>query len=278
MMTLLLADGHNLLFRSFYGIPARIVGRAGQQLNAVLGVIGMLLRVARTEAASAVLVVFDSESGSFRDTEVASYKSNRVRDFSDVPAAENPFAQLSALKAALDTLGWRHCEIDDVEADDVIAAYARNLSADARAVIVSGDADMLQLVSERVTVVAGKNRIYAPAQVEERYGIAAARLPLLKALAGDPSDSIPGVHGIGMKTARQLLVRYATLEELYAHLSDIPPRWARLLAGARQEIEASLRLVTLDRPVALPYPLKKLAIPRVDALATMDVLRRAELL
>jgi DNA polymerase-1 len=238
----------------------------------------MLLRVARSEAASAVLVVFDSETGSFRDQEASWYKSTRVRDFSDTPPDQNPFAQLTPLKAALDVLEWRHCEIDGIEADDVIAAYARNLSARSRVVIVSADNDMLQLVTSTVTVIAGKNRVYTPAHVLERYGVAPHQLPLLKALAGDPSDNIPGIPHIGLKTARQLLQQFGTVEQLYSHLSELPPRCARSLEGRRGEVEAMLRLIALDRPVALPYAVDELAIRSIDSVRTMEVLQRAGLI
>lgn len=278
MSTLLLADGHNLLFRSFYGIPARIVGRSGQKLNAVLGVIGMLLRVARAEGPTGALVVFDSETGSFRDRETPSYKASRVRDFSAVAADDNPFAQLAPLKSALDSLGWRYCEIDDVEADDVIAAYSRSVAPGDRIVVVSGDADLLQLVSPAVTVIAGRDRLYTPSTVVQKYGVPPARLPLLKALAGDVSDNISGVHGIGPKTARSLLQQYHTLDDLFFHLDDLSARNRRLLEGARPDVEAALRLVSLERDVPLPYSSEELAIPPCEAIATMDVLRRADLI
>ena len=225
--------------------------------------------------ADGVLVVFDSEGGSFRDREAASYKAHGMRDFSGVAEERNPFAQLASLKAALDFMRWRHCEIDDVEADDVIAAYVRALPPPAHAVIVSGDSDMLQLVSPRVSVVAGSDRVYGPAQVVERYGVTPAQMPLYKALAGDAADTLPGVRGIGRTTARAIVQRCASVDDVYAQLAHFPPRSARLLADARDAIEASLRLVTLDRPVPLPYPLERLAVPPVGTLRTMEVLRGA---
>jgi DNA polymerase-1 len=278
-MRILLADGHNLLFRSFYGIPARILGADGNSVHAVVGVIGSLLRTLRNEDATAILVAFDSESGSFRDRELSTYKANRIRDFSGVDPTANPFAQLAALKCALDTLGWKYCEIEGIEADDVIAEYSRLMSEEDHAIIISADKDLLQLVTPNVTLVGSGNRRYTPADVLESYGVYPAQLPFFRALTGDASDNLPGVRGIGPKNAMRLVQQFQSPDRMYADLLALPGRHSRALVEARETVYRVMQLATLNHPVRLPFTLADLRVRKVSPeVRTMTVLRDAGLL
>lgn len=273
----LFVDGHNLLFRAFHGVPNRLIGRDERPINAVVGFIGSLLNRIREHAVDKVLVVFDSEGGSFRDAEPG-YKSGRTRDYGPLDPAANPFGQLADIKQALDVLRFRWLELEGLEADDVIAAYCRAFAAlGEECLILSTDVDLFQLVQQGVSVVPNSSRQIHEADVVARFGIPPTKIPFLRALTGDRSDSIGGVRGIGSKTAQTLVGRYRDPRDLFEALPDLPQRVQRALAGKRADVEHRVRLMTLDTVVRLELTLDNLRINLPDEERTMAVLKRARI-
>jgi len=269
MPTLHLIDGHNVLYRTFYGVP-RLTAPDGTPTNAVLGVARILLKILREEKPDAVAAVFDSREPTPRHALFPEYKATRLK----VP--EDLSAQIPVVDELIDALGVKRLAVPGVEADDLIGTLARR--AEERGmdvVIVSSDKDLYQLVSERVKVRDGlKEHTVGKAQVQEVFGVPPGKVADLLALAGDPSDNIPGVPGIGEKTASELIREFGSLDELLAHTE-------RLKGSRREKIERNadaarlcLQLVTIDREVPLEGELSDLAPRGIDASRLAPLFRR----
>jgi DNA polymerase I len=258
MNRLLLIDGHNLLFKAFFGIPEKI-NAEGKSIHGVIGFIGMTVKIIRRIGPTHVLVVFDPEETPSRTESYPEYKSNR-KDYSLVPERENPFTQLAGIKKALETVRIKYCEQPGFEADDLIASYAS--PPDYQAVIVSSDTDFFQLVNETTGVYHyhGKNSTwYNAAELTKKYGFPPSRYLEYKALVGDKSDTIQGVRGIGPKTALKVMKN------------------ERALTPEEQAIfERNLELIRLNTSVALPYRLDELVYQNhLDMFGIGPVLRNA---
>ncbi|WP_433501568.1 5'-3' exonuclease [Sphaerimonospora sp. CA-214678] len=252
---LLLVDGHNLLWRATFGFPAPI--RSRDKTRDLTGVFGFfaLLRVAiRDELPHPpeVIVVFDGEYGSAaRQDADAAYKANRVADETTL----KPIRALPDVKRGLDAYGIAWMEIDDAEADDVIATLVHHSVARKR-LIMSADRDFYQLLTDDVHVLntamhPGKRDI-GPAQVIDRYGVTPAQWPCFRALCGDPSDNIPGVHGIGPTTAARLLAGGLALEDLHASGRLTGAKGTRI-SEAFDQVLAWRALIRTQTDVAVPY-------------------------
>src|SRR3972149_5827099 len=198
MDKLLLVDGHNLLFKAFFGIPERLLPD-GRPVQGIIGFVGILRKILRQTKPSHVLVVFDPEEKPTRALRYDRYKANR-RDFSGCPERENPFSQLVHVKNALDSLGIRYAEEAGCEADDMIASYAVN--SDCEVVIVSSDTDFFQLVNESILVLrygGEKQVLFDEDLIMTKYGVHPDKFLEFKALVGDKADNIAGLKGIGPK-------------------------------------------------------------------------------
>lgn len=240
MNRLLLIDGHNLLFKAFFGIPERLDAE-GKCIHGVIGFISMMVKIIRKTTPTHVLVVFDPEETPSRTESYPEYKSNR-KDYGALSERENPFTQLDGIKNALEKINIRYCEQCGYEADDLIASYAGQ--PDFQTVIVSSDTDFFQLVS-RSTIVyhyhGDKSIFYNVEEVTRKYGIEPSRYLEYKALVGDKSDTITGVRGIGPKTALKVLNK------------------ERELNPDEQEIfQRNLGLIRLNSQVELPYGIEQL--------------------
>lgn len=224
---LLLIDGHNLLFRACFGTPAQIHSRDADRRDITTQFMFFaLLRkavIGELDGWPEILVVFDGENGSAsRQASDAAYKANR--DSSD--AARRPLEALADIKTGLDLFGIAWIELEDVEADDVIATLTTAAHAERDVLILSADQDFYQLLSYpdatrgsiRVLNTARRpgSRFIGPGDLLARYGVAPAQFADLRALSGDSSDNIPGVRGVGPKTAAALLAGGLTLEDLPA--------------------------------------------------------------
>lgn len=272
---LLVIDGHNLLFRAFFGIPARIPGRDGLSIHGVVGFIGTLLKTLAQFAPTHLLVLFDHEGGSFRHEVNAQYKSNRPAEQAD---RDDPFSQLLFIYRTLDYLGWRHSETPGFEADDVIAAYAQRHGGEGEVVILSTDSDLFQLIGPGVSVFYPRGKmsmLYGPAEVLAKYGVAPRFIPDLKALTGDHSDNLVGVPGIGPKTACRLIQRFGGVADIYHHIEVIERDLLRnKLLEHRQQVLHNLAMIRLDQQVSLPFDLSELAVAHESwQRKTMGVLR-----
>jgi DNA polymerase-1 len=243
---LVVIDGANAVFRAFFAIPP-LRGPDGTPTNAAYGFLNMLLKVLREESPAFAVIAYDAKGANFRHREYEHYKAGRDATPED----------LSSQVPLVRELARAHCipwlEEPGFEADDVIASLVAKLPEDVEVVVVSTDKDLMQLVSERVTLVDGmKDRRYGPEEVEERFGVAPERMLDLRALVGDPSDNIPGVKGIGEKGAAKLLHEWGSLDALLAHASDVKAKRAReALVERADEARLSRRLATLrcDAPV-----------------------------
>ncbi len=280
---IILVDGPSLLFRMFFGLPAKIPGKDGKSIHGTVGFIGSLLKINSLIKPTHLLVVFDSETGSFRDEIVSDYKGNRIRDWSEFPDEENPYSQLSNIRKALDYLKWVHCEIENTESDDVIAAYVRNYQKSNKVVIVSHDTDLLQLVGLNTTVFyprGKKSILYGLSEVENRYGIKSTLLADLKALTGDKTDNITGIPGVGLKTAGRIIQELGNIDKIFQQISKIYPEGLRSkIAKHKDKVYQNLSLIKLDHEVNLPFDLSAMCIqPNSWNKKTMKVLREIDLI
>ncbi len=249
---LLLVDGNSLANRAFYALPP-LSTNDGVQTGAVFGFLTMMFRFLSEKRPTHVVVAFDHPSPTFRHSEYASYKATRK------PSPQEFKAQIPILKAALDALNLSHVELPGYEADDIIGTLARRWEERGLSVtILSGDKDCLQLVDERVEAILPIRGItqvkeYRPDGVRMDLGVTPDQVRDLKALAGDSSDNIPGVKGIGEKTAVTLLQKYRDIEDIYSNLDDVvPTKVHNLLACSREEAFLSKRLATINTDSPLP--------------------------
>ena len=217
----------------------------GELTNAVFAFARMLFRALNTLKPDYAVVTFDRAAPTFRHVEFEAYKAHRG------PAPEGLFDQFGRVHELVDVLGLQTCEVDGFEADDVLATLAAQATESRLdVVIVTGDTDALQLVTDHVRVLMPRKGmsdtvLYDPAAVQDRYGLAPGQLIDFKALKGDPSDNIPGVPGIGEKTAARLLAKYATIDGLLDHLSEVEPKTARALHEAAGQLVQTRRLITI---------------------------------
>jgi len=250
---IMLVDGHSVAFRAHYAIPDSLRDAAGRPANVVYGFMNILFRVLQDQRPTHAAVTFDLGSP-FRDDLFDGYKASRAMGPEDLAP------QVEVVRSILASLAVPVYELERFEADDLLATLARQARAARLDVdILSGDLDVLQLVRPGVRVVTpGKTFsepiVYDDARVVERYGIRPAKLRDWKALVGDTSDEIPGVAGIGKKSATELLQRFHSLDAVYRHLDSIESKRVRnALAAGREMALLSRRLVTLrdDAPVQL---------------------------
>ncbi len=253
-MKLMILDGNSIVNRAFYGV--RILNAPdGTPTNAVFGFLNILQRMLDEQKPDAVCVAFDRREPTFRHKAYDGYKAQRK------PMPEELAVQIPILKETLDAMGIHRYELSGYEADDILGTAARICGERGwDCSIVTGDKDSLQLVDENTMVCNVKSRMgqtetinYTPAVFEEEYGFAPPQMVDLKALMGDSSDNIPGVPGIGEKTARELVRKYGTVENIYRDLSalDIKEGVRKKLAEGEESARKSYWLATILREVPL---------------------------
>jgi DNA polymerase-1 len=249
-----LVDASGFIFRAFHAI--RILTRPdGTPVNAVYGYITMLMKLLEDMKPDHIAVIFDSARKTFRNDLAPSYKANR----SEPPDELVP--QFSLVREATRAFNFDCIELNGFEADDLIATYTKHaLEAGADVTIVSSDKDLMQLVSNRVSMFDSiKNQRIGPEQVLEKFGVPPAKVVDVQALAGDSSDNVPGVPGIGVKTAAQLIQEYGDLDTLLARASEIKQVKRReSLVEHADQARLSRELVRLRSDVPLPFPLDQL--------------------
>ena len=220
MRKLMLIDGNSIVNRAFYGVRP-LSAPDGTPTNAVYGFLAILQKLLEDEDPDGLCVAFDRREPTFRHKHSDAYKATRK------PMPEELSVQMPILKEALDALGIRRCELAGWEADDLLGTLSRRgAEQGAECVVVTGDKDSLQLIGRRVRVLNVKTRMgqtetvdYTPERFREEYGFEPEKMIDLKALMGDSSDNIPGVPGVGEKTALDLLRRYGSLAGVYALLA-----------------------------------------------------------
>lgn len=248
---LLLVDGNSLVHRAFHALPP-LTNSEGQPTNAIYGLAQMLLLLLEEQQPAAVLVAFDSEGPTFRHAQYERYKEDRKE------TPQELISQFGLARELVDGLGLRRAELTGFEADDIIGTMARRATQEGfQVTIVTGDRDLLQLVDDSVTVMTTlrgikETRSYDEQGVREEYGLAPEQIVDLKALSGDTSDSIPGVPGIGPKTAQKLLGEYGSVEELLANLDQVKSvRVAQALREHADQVMVSKQLAQIELQMPL---------------------------
>ena len=262
---LLLLDGHSLAYRAFFALPAENFSTTtGQPTNAVYGFTAMLINVLRDEKPTHVAVAFDRSEPTFRHEQYVEYKANRRETPADFRS------QLSLIFEVLDALGIRRLSLAGYEADDIIATLATEATADDMGVlIVSGDRDVLQLVSDDVTVLMTRRGIsdmtrFTPEAVYEKYGLTPAQYPDFAALRGDPSDNLPSIPGVGEKTASKWVTEFGSLAELVDRVDEVKGRAGDQLREHLADVLRNRQLTELAKDVPVG------AEPRELTLAPWD--------
>jgi DNA polymerase-1 len=249
---LLLLDGHSLAYRAFFALPVENFSTTtGQPTNAVYGFTAMLINVLRDEQPTHVAVTFDVSKSTFRTETYADYKAGRAETPTDFKG------QVSLVREVLDALRVPIVCAEGFEADDVIATLASQAEADGMDVlIVTGDRDAFQLVSERVTVLYNARgvsdmRRMTPDAVQDKYGLSPAQYPEFAALRGDPSDNLPGIPGLGEKTATKLIQQYGDIGSLVDHVDEVKGKVGDNLRAGLSNVVRNRQLTELVRDVPL---------------------------
>ncbi|MBU1110352.1 hypothetical protein KKB83_01935 [Patescibacteria group bacterium] len=281
LSTFVLIDGNSLLHRAYHALPS-LTTPSGQPTGAVYGFTSMLIKALDELAPEYLAVAFDTKEPTFRHARYAEYKAHRPK------MDEELVLQVDLVKEVVDTFGFPRFEVPGYEADDIVATIIDKLKvksvprdevlrgekfqpkagpplaekvkslAEVEIVIVTGDLDLLQLVSDNVRVYTSKKGlsdtiIYDTKAVEKRYGLPPEKLRDYKALVGDSSDNIPGVKGVGPKGATQLLMGYYSLEGIYEHLGDMPDGQGAMLSSQREQAFLSRDLVQMAANVPIDF-------------------------
>jgi DNA polymerase-1 len=258
MSKLLLVDGNSLTYRAFFALPQDMSTASGQLTNAVFGFTSMFIYVMREQRPDQVLVAFDRPEPTFRHEADPTYKAQRE-------TAPDPLRQqMGLVRQLLDALGVPVCELAGFEADDLIATAAEQAAARGdEVVIVTGDRDAYQLVRDPHIKVLYNRRgvsdysLYDEAGIFEKTGVTPAQYPQYAALRGDPSDNLPGVPGVGEKTAAKLISTYGGLDGIFAHVDELTPKLRSSVAESEARVRKNLEVSILrrDAPVELPNDL-----------------------
>ena len=274
--TLLLIDGHNLVYRAFYAMPALSNSR-GEMTNAAFGFTSMLFKALNEHHPDYAIAAFDPPGLTFRHDEFADYKAQRK------PTPPELVPQFAWSREIVDTLGIPIVEVPTFEADDVIGTLARRAeAAGLDVVILTGDLDVLQLVTDHVRVFASRRGlsdtiVYDVAKVRERYGFEPPLVVDFKALQGDPSDNIPGIPGIGEKTAMTLVQEYGPVERIIEAIPSMPQgRVRRALEGHEDQARLSKRTATIEVDMDIPLDLAPARLYHYDPETVRELFDRLE--
>jgi DNA polymerase-1 len=276
---LFLIDGPSLVYRAFYALPESIATSTGEPTNAIFGFASMLVKIVTDYGVQPTMVAWDA--GSSGRTELfAEYKAGR-RSRPDLLKQQWP-----SMEPLVEAFGYRNVKLEGYEADDVIASLAEQArTAGVPVTIVTGDRDVFQLIDEQglVQVMATargitETKLYDRQAVIDRYGLPPESIPDFYGLKGDTSDNIPGIPGIGEKTASELIQKYGTLEGVLSHVRDIggPKRRQNLIDHA-EDARMSKSLATVQRDLPVEFDLKSEAAREPDRSRLREVFRRHEL-
>lgn len=245
MSLLALLDGHSLAYRAFYALPETLATASGQVTNAVYGFTSMLIKLLDDHSPDGLAVAWDAGRATFRTESFPEYKAQRS-------ATPDSFrSQLPLIQEVLEAMGVTQVEMPNYEADDVIATLARRAEADGwRVLVVTGDRDSFQLVSERVNVLYTRRGITDTVRadatwIEDKYGVRPDQYLEYAALRGDASDNLPGVPGVGEKTASRLVSAYGDVEAVFARLQEEKPKLRESLVEHRERVFVNRRLMAL---------------------------------
>ncbi|HEX79389.1 MAG TPA: DNA polymerase I [Dehalococcoidia bacterium] len=276
---LLLIDGNALIHRAYHALPPLTVSRTGEMVNAVYGFASMLLKAIYELKPSHYAIAFDRKAPTFRHKLFDGYKAHRP------PTPEELVNQLGRVRQLIEAFNMPIFELDGYEADDVLGALSsQSAKRDMDAVIVTGDADAMQLVSPKVKVLYPKPKrsfsdtmLYDEDAVKEKYGVEPEHIADLKALVGDKSDNIPGVPSIGGKTAVKLIRQFGGIEEIYSHIDEVTPQKVQNLLRDNESIaRRSKELATIVTGLPVELNLKESQLNRFDRQKVTELFRELE--
>ena len=279
--TLYLIDGHALAYRTYFALTGsgfQGSSRSGEPTAGVFGFTSVLLRLLEKESPDYLAVSFDVGK-TFRDEMFPDYKATREKMPDDLRA------QIERIHDVVSAFNIPVFTQEGYEADDVLGSLSRLAAcAGVRVVIVTGDRDLLQLVAEQVSVsLPGRSladaQLYGPRDVAHKYGVTPEQFVDYKALVGDKSDNIPGVAGVGEKTAKSLLQKYLTLDNIYAHLDEVKPHFEKKLAADKENAYLSRKLAAIVTDLQLDFDLEACSVPaegNFDPAAVAELFRELE--
>lgn len=275
---LVLIDGHSILNRAFYGIPP-LTNSEGLHTNAVYGFLNIMFKILEEEQADHLAVAFDLSEPTFRHKMYAAYKGTRK------PMPQELVEQVPLMKEVLSAMGIPIMTLAGYEADDILGTLAKKNAAEGvEIVIVSGDRDLLQIADEHIKIRIPKTskgttqvKDYYPKDVEEEYQVTPLQFIDVKALMGDQSDNIPGVPSIGEKTAINLISAYGSIENTYAHLSEVkPPRAQKALKEHYDMAQMSKKLATICIDCPIPFSYEAMEIQNLYTQEAYEYMKRME--
>jgi len=265
--TFLLVDGNAIVHRAFHALPASLTDKKGRPTGAVFGFSRILLSSIKQFKPNFIAVAYDVAGPTFRDALFDEYKAKRVK------APQELYDQIPVTQEFLNSLNIPHFGISGYEADDIIGTLSKRIVAehkDAEVIILTGDGDTLQLVNHRVKVAMPQRGVQPPTlydsvAVAGKYGLQPEQIIDFKALRGDASDNIPGVKGIGEKTAIALLKNYQTVENVYRSIDKVEPASVRekLVAG-KEMASLSKELATIKTDMKLDFKLSDTRVHDYD--------------
>jgi DNA polymerase I len=272
---LFLVDGNNLAYRAYFALPEELATSDGFPTNALLGFTNMLFKLLTDYRPKAVAVAWDTRPVERHELHEG-YKADR-RPTPDLLGEQFPY-----FRPIVEAFGYRNLEFEGWEADDVIATLAtRADEAGIKTTVVSTDRDAFQLVTENVNLMMTPRgvqdpQVYTPERVEARYGITPEQIPDFIGLKGDTSDNIPGVPGIGDKTAGQLIAQYGSLDEVIAHAEELSPARRKNIVEHAEIARDSKQLATMRRDLDLDYDVSQLVLEPPDRSELREMFRRFE--
>lgn len=273
---LIIVDGNSLLYRAFFAMPYLSTSE-GQPTAAVYGFTNMLLHLLEEERPKAMVVAWDAPGLTFRHQTFEEYKAHRPSTPSDL------VSQMNLAREIVPALGIAMVEEPGYEADDLVGTIAlKGEEAGYDVLIVTGDLDELQLINSHIKVLTTRRGVtdtllYDRFAVEERFGIRPEQIPHFKALKGDPSDNIPGVKGIGDKTASRLLQQFGSVQNLLAHLEEVEdPRLQKALRENQEQILQALELATINTAVRQEVDLSQFHLKPMDREKVREIFRKLE--
>lgn len=275
MDKLILIDGNSVIYRAFFAMPP-LTNSSGLHTNAVYGFTNMMLRLIQEQKPTHLLVAFDAGKQTFRHESYQEYKGGRQKTPPEL--AE----QFPLLRELLESFGISWFELASYEADDIIGTLTRlGEEAGFEVLVVTGDKDMLQVVSDQVTVALTRKGIsevepYGPKEIEEKYGLTPLQIIDLKGLMGDTSDNIPGVPGIGEKTALKLLHQFGSVEEVLARTDELKGKMKENLVNHADDAVMSKRLATIYREVPMDQSWESMTFGGIKEETAVPMLRKLE--
>ncbi|MGA4842607.1 DNA polymerase I [Streptomyces sp. G45] len=275
---LLLMDGHSLAYRAFFALPAENFTTAtGQPTNAIYGFASMLANTLRDEAPTHFAVAFDVSRKTWRSEEFAEYKANRSKTPDEFKG------QVELIGELLDAMHAVRFAVDGFEADDVIATLATQAEAEGfEVLIVTGDRDSFQLITDHVTVLYPTKGVseltrFTPEKVQEKYGLTPSQYPDFAALRGDPSDNLPGIPGVGEKTAAKWINQFGSFAELVERAEEVKGKAGQNFRDHLEAVKLNRRLTEMVRDVELPKAVADLERAPYDRKAVAMVLDTLEI-